>query len=88
MSKFCYAIKKIIIISTKADEFRTTGMFNRELGDVVIKACSNILRVPIMVITSSNSVPCVLVCFFFPEDSLSNDSIYVAYHYVLWSWAL
>ena len=65
-------------IASKANEFRTTGVFNRELGNVVIKACSNILQVPIMVITSSHSVPCVR---FFPEDSLTNDSIYVAYHY-------
>ena len=65
-------------IASKANEFRTTGVFDREFGDVVMKACSNILRVPIMVITSSQSVPYVP---FFPEDALSNDPIYVAYHY-------
>ena len=65
-------------LASKANEFRTTGVFDREFGDVVIKACSNIPRVPIMVITSSQSVPYVP---FFPEDPLSNDPIYVAYHY-------
>ena len=31
-----------------------------------------------MLITSSQSVPCVP---FFPDDPLSNDPIFIAYHY-------
>ena len=65
-------------IASKVNEFRGTGLFDREIGDVVIKACSNILRIPIMLITSSQSVPCVQ---FFPDDPLSNDPIFIAYHY-------
>lgn len=65
-------------IASKVNEFRGTGVFDREIGDVVMKACSNILRIPIMLITSSQSVPCVP---FFPDDPLSNDPIFIAYHY-------
>ena len=64
-------------IASKVNEFRGTGVFDREIGDVVMKACSNILRIPIMLITSSQSVPCVP---FFPDDPLSNDPIFIAYH--------
>ena len=65
-------------LASKANEFRESGVFDREIGDVVMKACSNILRMPIMLITSSQSVPYVQ---FFPDDPISNDPVYVAYHY-------
>lgn len=63
---------------SKAEVFQISGVFDQDIGDVVMKACSNILRVPIMVITSSQSVPQVP---FFPDQPISNDPIYVAYHY-------
>ena len=62
-------------IASKGNEFRTTGVFNREFGDVVIKACSNILRAPIMVI--HQIIQC-LVCCFLLKTPLSNDPMYVA----------
>ena len=57
--------------------FRARGVFDREIGDVVMKICANIVKIPIMVVTSNQSIPCIP---FFPNDVLSSEPIYVAYH--------
>ena len=62
----------------KASEFRARGVFDREIGDVVMKICANIIKIPIMVVTSNQSIPYVP---FFPDDLLSSEPIYVAYHF-------
>ena len=41
----------------KAREFCTMGTFDREIGDVVLRACCNILQIPILVITSNHTIP-------------------------------
>ena len=41
----------------KAREFRTMGTFDREIGDVVLRACCNILQIPILVLTSNHTIP-------------------------------
>ena len=65
-------------IRKRAREFRTPGVFDRDIGDLVMKVCATIIKLPIMVITSSHSIPHIP---FIPENSICNDPIYVAYHY-------
>lgn len=62
----------------KVSEFRARGVFDREIGDVVMNICANIIKIPIMVVTSNQSTPYVP---FFPDDVLSSEPIYVAYHF-------
>lgn len=59
-------------IESKIHEFSRPGVFDQEIGDVVMKACSNILGIPSMLITSSQSVPYVP---FFPEKPVSKDPL-------------
>ena len=54
------------------------GVFDRDIGDLVIKVFSSIIKVPVIVITSSRSVPVVP---FTPNEPLTNQPIYIAYHY-------
>ena len=65
-------------ISRKASEFRVSRVFDQEIGDVVIKVCANIIKTPIMVVTSNQSIPYVP---FFPDAVLSSELIYVAYNF-------
>ena len=64
--------------SRRAEGFRVRGVFDRVIGDLVIKVCSSIIKVPVIVITSSRSVPVVP---FTPDEPLTNQPIYIAYHY-------
>ena len=65
-------------INDRANEFKIRGVFHREIGDLTMKVCSNVLRIPIIVITSSRSTPVVPVV---PDRSLSNTRIYIAFYY-------
>ena len=65
-------------ITTKALQFRRQGMFDSAIGDLVMRVCAQLLRLPIMVVTSLNSLPCVP---FIPTNPLSSRPIYVAFHY-------
>ena len=65
-------------LNDRANEFKIRGVFDREIGDLTMKVCSNVLRIPIMIITSSRSTPVVP---FVPDRSLSNTPIYIAFHY-------
>ena len=62
----------------KAREFRTKGIFDREIGDVVLRVCCNILQIPILVITSSHAVPYLS---FKCDQSVTNEPIFIAFHY-------
>ena len=62
----------------KAREFRTKGIFDREIGDVVLRVCCNILQIPIVLITSNQTVPYLS---FTCEQSVTNEPIFLAYHY-------
>ena len=43
-----------------------------------MKTCANIIKIPIMGITSNQSIPYIP---FLPDDALSSEPIYVAYHF-------
>ena len=62
----------------KAIEFQTRGFFDQEIGDVVISVCSNLLRIAIMVVTSSTTIPFLS---FHCDQPLTNSPVFVAYHY-------
>ena len=62
----------------RANEFRMKGVFDREIGDLVMKVCCNVLKVSIIIITSSRSTPVVP---FVPDSPLSTTPIYIAFHY-------
>ena len=65
-------------LTERANEFKIRGVFDREIGDLTMKVCSNVLRIPIIIITSSRSTPVVPLV---PDRSLSNTPIYIAFHY-------
>lgn len=65
-------------ITTKANEFRLKGVFDRDIGDLVMRVCSSVIKVPVIVVTSSSTVPIVP---FTPDECVSNQPIYIAYHY-------
>lgn len=63
-------------INDETERFRDQGSFCGEIGDLVIKVCSDILKIPIFVITSMNG------CFylpFIPEETIIGAKIYTAY---------
>ena len=62
----------------RANEFRMKGVFDREIGDLVMKVCCNVLKVSIIIITSSRSTPVVP---FVPDSPLNTTPIYIAFHY-------
>ena len=65
-------------VLAKAREFRTKGTFDREIGDVVLRACCNILQIPIFVITSNHTIPYLS---FKCDHSITNEPIFIAFHY-------
>ena len=65
-------------LTERANEFRMKGVFDREIGDLVMKVCCNVLKVSIIIITSSRSTPVVP---FVPDSPLSTTPIYIAFHY-------
>lgn len=65
-------------ITQTAHLFKRRGVFDTALGDFVMKVCAEILRVPIMVVTSLTSLPYIP---FLPSRPLSSTFIHVAYHY-------
>lgn len=78
-SKDCY--QQILSISpeklnAETERFRKEGTFSGEIGDLVIKVCSDILQVPILVVSS---IPgCSYVPFIPPEQVMTN-TLYIAY---------
>lgn len=65
-------------INIRAEEFKQNGVFDRSLGDLVMKVCAHVLKLPIMVVTSNENYPYVP---FMPGSALTSRCIYVAYHY-------
>lgn len=63
-------------INDETEQFRDQGSFCAEIGDLVIKVCSDILKVPIFVITSMNG--CSYLPFI-PEETIIGATIYIAY---------
>ena len=62
----------------KANEFKNRGVVDREIGDLTMKVRSNVLKIPVIVVTSNRSTPVVP---FMPDQPLCQTPIYVAYHY-------
>lgn len=62
----------------KALEFQSRGFFDQDIGDVVIRVCSSLLRIAIMVVTSSSTIPFLA---FHCDQPLTNSPVYIAYHY-------
>ena len=44
-------------IQAKANEFRTPGVYDKALGDLITKTCAEVLQITIIVVTSNKSVP-------------------------------
>ena len=65
-------------VMRKAREFRTKGIFDREIGDIVLRACCNILQIPMVLITSNQTV---LFLSFKCDQSVTNEPIFLTYHY-------
>lgn len=62
----------------QAEEFKHNGVFDRSLGDLVMKVCAHVLKLPIVVVTPNANYPNVP---FMPGSALMSRCIYVAYHY-------
>lgn len=65
-------------IEAKVNEFRCPGVYDKTLGDLIMKTCAEVLEVTIVVVTSNESVPWLL---FVPEKFSSEESIFVAFHF-------
>lgn len=63
-------------LNAETERFREPGTFCGDVGDLVIKVCSDILQVPIIVVTSIVGSPYVP---FMPDDAVINKPIYLAY---------
>ena len=63
-------------LNVETERFREPGTFCGEVGDLVIKVCSDMLQVPIIVVTSINGSPYVP---FIPDDAVLCKAIYIAY---------
>ena len=59
-------------------EFETKGVFDNAVGDLVPRVCSDLLRVPITILTSIHPQD---ETEFMPDRLLSNSPIFIAYHH-------
>ena len=58
------------------ERFKTDGHFASDIGDICTKACANLLRVPIIVITALPNVPSIP---FLPKHFITAVPMYLAY---------
>ncbi|CAH3165526.1 unnamed protein product [Porites lobata] len=58
------------------ERFKTDGHFASDIGDICTKACANLLRVPIIVITALPNVPSIP---FLPKHFITAVPTYLAY---------
>lgn len=65
-------------LQAKANEFRTPGVYDKALGDFIMKTCAEVLQITIIGITSNESVPWLS---FVPNKFSSEESIFVAFHF-------
>ena len=63
---------------TEADieMFKRNGFFTSELGDLCAKACANVLKIPLVLITALPDVPSVP---FIPKSFVTTSPIFIAY---------
>lgn len=64
-------------INAETERFRDQGTFSGEVGDLVLKVCSDILQIPILVVTSLSQCTCVP---FIPDQQVIRSTLYVAYN--------
>ena len=62
----------------QANEFRLPGVFDKMLGDLIMKTCAQVLQATILIVTSNESVPWLL---FVPDRFSSEQSLFVAFHF-------
>ena len=65
-------------IQAKANEFRNSGVYDKMLGDLIMKTCAEVLQITIVLVTSNESVPWLL---FVPDQFSSGESVFVAFHF-------
>ena len=65
-------------IQAKANEFQTSGVYDKMLGDLIMKTCAEVLQITIVLVTSNESVPWLL---FVPDQFSSGESVFVAFHF-------
>lgn len=64
-------------MNAETERFRDQGSFCGDVGDLVIKVCSDILQTPIIIITSIHGAPYVP---FIPDDAVTDEVLYLAYN--------
>lgn len=63
-------------ILTEINNFKDDGYYASEVGDICTRACANILRIPIVLVTALPTVPTIP---FLPQDFVTSVPIYIAY---------
>lgn len=64
-------------LNFETERFRDEGTYCGEMGDLVMKVCSDLLQVPIIVVTSIPGCPYLP---FIPEQQATTESLYVSYN--------
>ena len=65
----------LLDLNTETERFREEGTFSGEVGDLVIKVCSDIFCVPIMVVTNTAGTPYLP---FIPDESVTGQPLFIA----------
>ena len=65
-------------LQKQANEFRSPGVFDKMLGDLIMKTCAQVLQATIMMVTSNESIPWLL---FVPDRFSSEQTLFVAFHF-------
>ena len=73
-----YLLKIVMETEARVNEFRCPRVYDKTLGDLIMKTCAEVHEVPIVMVTSNESVPSLL---FVPEKFSSKESIFVAFHF-------
>ena len=65
-------------VKSELEKFSKSGWFNSSLGDLCVIACSNVLKTPIVVITSLPRSPFIP---FIPSEILNTRALYIAFNH-------
>lgn len=64
-------------LNTETERLREQGTFSGEVGDLVMKVCSDLLQIPLLVVTSMSSYSYVP---FIPDQVVVTSTLYVAFN--------
>lgn len=64
-------------INDQTERFSEEGTFCGEMGDLIMKVCSDILQVPILVISSIPGCPYLP---FIPEQQATTETLYISFN--------